>query len=260
MTHPEPPKDPNSAGVYDYLAGGRDNRPEERSAAQIVLEKAPYARLMAGYNREFLLRAVKELATAGHTQFLDIGAGLPLDTGNVHEVVQAINPGARVVYVDNDPRAHAHAKAILDGNGQVAFLEADARNPEAILAADETLRVIDFSKPVVVILVAVLHFVGDEADPAGIVRTLMEATAPGSVLVLTHVSHGTMPPDVLDAIGAMYREAETPLRIRTPEQIVDLFGDLPIDGGGLEDVQVWHNPTPQPLEPMRIFAGIAVKP
>lgn len=246
------------ARVYDSLLGGKDNFAVDRAAVQAVLAVDPRAAVMPRHNRDFLGRAVRELAHAGFDQFLDIGSGLPT-VGNVHEIAQAVNPQAHVVYVDNDPLTHNHAVALLDGCvDRCAFVLADARSPEQILNAPETRRLIDFTRPVAVLTVAVLHFVADAADPAGIVRALMGPAAPGSVLVLSHLTSEGMPKVMAEKLIEVYGDGPAPLYPRSREEIAALFGDLDLVGG-LEDVQRWHNDDPAPLEEMRLLCGVAAK-
>ena len=178
---------PSTARMYDYWLGGHDNFAADRAAALKVSEAAPEAQLMAVENRRFLRRAVRYLAAeAGIAQFLDIGTGLPTQ-GNVHQVAQDINPAARVVYVDNDPMVLAHSRALKTG-GNTVVIEADLRDPRAILDQPGTRKLIDFSQPLAVLLVAVLHFISDDEDPHAIVAAIRDALPPGSYLVLSHVT------------------------------------------------------------------------
>jgi hypothetical protein len=175
---------PHPARMYDAYLGGNDNYPVDREAVREVVRLYPEVRSIALANRAFLQRAVRFLAgEAGIRQFLDIGTGIP-SAGNVHAVAGRAAPGARVVYVDNDPIVHVHANALLTGTGTTSIVLADLRDPRAILAHPEVRKLIDFTEPVALLLVAILHFIKDEEDPAGIVATLRDALAPGSYLVL----------------------------------------------------------------------------
>ncbi len=175
---------PNIARVYDYWLGGKDNFAADREAAKRQARAIPQLPWLARQNRDFLQRAVRFVASQGITQFLDIGSGLPTNQ-NVHEVVQQVNPGARVVYADIDPVVVSHAQALLSGR-QTAAIRADVCRPDDILGAPEVRRLIDFSQPVAVLILAVLHLIPDEADPAGSVARLRDAMAPGSYLVISH--------------------------------------------------------------------------
>jgi hypothetical protein len=178
---------PSAARMYDYYLGGGHNFPADRAAATEVMRLRPAAPLIAQANRAFLNRSVRFLLDQGIRQFLDIGSGIP-NAGNVHEVAQAADPGARVVYVDNDPVAVAYSEALLNGNGNgnAAIVEADLRRPAEVLAAPEVQRLLDFSRPIGLLLVAVLNFVSDDEGPAGIMTTLREAMPTGSYLAVTH--------------------------------------------------------------------------
>ena len=174
--------------MYDYFIGGKNHFAADRQTAAKVLRHSPSIRVAARENRAFLGRAVRYLAAeAGIRQFLDIGTGLPT-TNNVHEVAQEFAPSARVVYVDNDPLVLAHARALLTSSpeGRTAYIHADLRDPEAILSSPVVREVLDFSQPVALILVAILHFVPDEFGPAKIL-TLTAALPPGSYLVASHL-------------------------------------------------------------------------
>ncbi|MFD0854878.1 SAM-dependent methyltransferase, partial [Actinomadura adrarensis] len=160
---------PSSARVYDYLLGGKDNYQPDREVAEQVLQLAPELKNVAVENRRFLIRVVKQLAGQGFDQFIDLGSGLPTQE-NVHEVAQSINPDARVVYVDRDPLVLAHAQALLgSGRNNVAYVHADIRDLNTVLGDIEERQLIDFRRPVVLLLVAVLHFVADADGPAGLV-------------------------------------------------------------------------------------------
>ena len=166
--------------MYDFWLGGHDNFAADRAAALKVSEAAPEAQLMAVENRKFLRRAVRYLAAeAGITQFLDIGTGLPTQ-GNVHQVAQDINPDARVVYVDNDPMVLAHSRALKTG-GNTVVIEADLRNPQAILDHPGARKLIDFGQPLAVLLVAVLHFISDDDDPPAIVAAIRRRSPAGQL-------------------------------------------------------------------------------
>lgn len=181
---------PQSARVYDYLLGGKDNFAPDRAVGGALMQAVPALPRMVRAQREFLARAVEFLVTeAGIRQFLDIGTGIP-SANNVHEVAQRIAPETRVVYVDNDPIVLAHARALMSitSAGETAFIQADLREPEAILA-DPTLRnTIDLSQPVALMLVGILMHLRDDEKPYEIVATLLEGLPSGSYLTLTHPS------------------------------------------------------------------------
>ena len=186
---------PHSARIYDWLLGGKDNFAVDRDAAARLLEVLPHARDAAQANRGFMTRAVRFAAEQGVRQFLDIGTGLPTSP-NVHEVAQAVDPAARVVYVDNDPVVLVHARALLTGSpqGETRYIDADLSDPGGILA-DPGMSMLDLARPVALSLVAVLHFLTDEHDPYGVVRRLVDALAPGSFLIISHITFDPLPPE-----------------------------------------------------------------
>src|SRR5260370_14682183 len=176
---------PHTARMYDFYLNGKDNYAADRDAAREVLRAAPEIRATALANRAFLGRAVRYLVRdAGIRQIIDIGTGIPA-AGNVHEVAQQAAPDVRVAYVDNDPIVHVHADALLTGTGITSIVLADLREPEAILSHPQIRELIDFGQPVALLLIAILHFISDAEDPAGIVATFRGALAPGSYLALS---------------------------------------------------------------------------
>jgi hypothetical protein len=239
---------PNPARIYDYLLGGKDHYPVDRAAADAILKAAPQAREGARENHAFLQRAVRYLAReAVIGQFLDIGTGLPTQ-GNVHEIAQAIAPDARVVYVDNDPMAHTHALALLTNNrSTTAGVLADLRQPQAILDHPEVRQLLDFTKPVAVLLVAVLHFIRDDEDPVGIVARLRDAMPPGSFLVVSHAT-GDFHPEQAARVIEVYRQASAPLVPRSRSQIKRFFDGLDMVEPGLVQPAAWR-PDPGPVSP-----------
>lgn len=255
---------PNAARMYDYYLGGSHNFAVDRELAGRVLEAWPDMPRAAQANRAFLRRAVRYLAGQGIRQFLDIGSGIPT-VGNVHEVAQAINPDARVVYVDIDPVAVAHSRAILAGNPNATVIQADARRPEQIVGDPEVGRLLDLDRPVAVLLLAFLHFFQDDAEAEALVRGLRDVLAPGSYLVISHASYDDMPTDVRERLEGLYTRTPTPVRSRTREQIADFFAGFDLVEPGLVYVPAWRPEGPGDLwhdEPDRVhgFAGVGRKP
>ncbi|MCC5581859.1 SAM-dependent methyltransferase, partial [Microtetraspora sp. AC03309] len=239
----------NIARIYDYLLGGKDNFAADRALADEVLRLVPQSRTHARLNREFLVRAVRFLAgEAGITQFVDIGCGLPTRR-NMHEVAQQINPDARVVYVDNDPMVLVHARALLATNANTRVADADLRTPSSIVGYPAVLDLIDWSKPVAVLLAAVLHFVTDADDPRRIIGELCEAMAPGSYLVISHVERR---PDV-EAAAKLYRDANALVVPRTAEEIAALLHGVDLVEPGVVRLPLWRPPElemwPEELDP-----------
>jgi S-adenosyl methyltransferase len=254
---------PHPARMYDAYLGGKDNYPADREAVREILRLYPEVRPIALANRAYLQRAVRFLAAeAGIRQFLDIGTGIPA-AGNVHEVAGQAAPGAKVVYVDNDPIVHVHANALLTGSGSTSIVLADLRDPGAILAHPMVRGLIDFTQPVALLLVAILHFVTDEEDPAGIVATLRDALAPGSYLAVSHATPDFHPPGATSLAAAAYKNATAPLVFRSFGQVAAFFDGFDLVDPGLVQAPLWRPdgrlPRPRDLEKIGIYAGVGRK-
>ncbi|MBW8487176.1 SAM-dependent methyltransferase [Actinomadura parmotrematis] len=256
---------PHSARVYDYWLGGKDNFPADRAMADQVERSVPTVRVAVRENRAFLGRAVRHLVReAGVDQFLDIGAGLP-SVGNVHEVAQAETPAARVVYVDNDPIVLAHARSLLVGTpeGRTAYLDADLRDPAAILADPVLRRTLDFDRPIGLILVATLHFLVDEERPAAIIGTLLDALPPGSFFAASHVTPEHDPVGV-GGLVEIYNRSGISGQARTRREFTDLaFAGLELLDPGVTLVSEWRpdGDGPRPTaDQVNWYAGVARKP
>jgi hypothetical protein len=221
---------PHPARRYDYLLGGKDNFAADREAADEIVARHPTARLSVHENRWFLHRAVRFMASQGIRQFLDVGTGIPTSP-NTHEIAQQVDPAARVVYVDNDPLVLVHARALLtsDPRGRTAYLEADLREPRRILDDPQLRETLDLSKPVGLLLIAVLHFIRDDDNPREILGTLIDALAPGSYVVASHATPEYMPPEQVAALRAVM---ESQWNDRPGPQLAALF-----DRPGLETVE-----------------------
>jgi hypothetical protein len=256
---------PHAARMYDYFLGGKNHFAADREVAEKVLATAPTTRIGARENRAFLGRAVRYLVTeAGVRQFLDIGTGLPT-TNNVHDVAQRVAPSSRVVYVDNDPLVLAHARALLTSTpeGRTAYIQADLREPETILSSPAVREVLDFSQPIALLLVAILHFIPDEDKPADIIATLLDALPSGSYLVASHVSMEHNPVMIGNAVRA-YREAGLPAQARNSDEFAQLaFGGLELVPPGVVLASEWRpegsGPRPTPAE-VNGYGGVARKP
>ncbi len=256
---------PHPARVYDYFLGGRTNFAADRQMANRILATAPKAQLTARENRAFLSRAVRYLvAEAGIRQFLDIGTGLPT-ASNVHEVAQAIDPTARVVYVDNDPLVLAHARALLTSapQGRTDYIQADLRDPAAILESDAVREVLDLSQPVALIIVAVLHFIDDEHQPGAALTTLLDALAPGSCLAASHVTGEYNRTGGTLAVR-MYRTCGVPLRLRDADEFAELaFRGLDLVPPGVVPVSDWRpedGGSRLTADEVNCYGGVARKP
>jgi hypothetical protein len=251
---------PHPARIYDFLLDGKDNYAVDREAAGTILAVAPEVRDMARANRAFLARAVRYLARdAGIRQFLDIGTGIPTEP-NTHEVAQQAAPGSRVVYVDNDPVVLAHARALLNSGpyGQCAYVNADLRDPGKILGQARTL--LDFSRPVGLLLVAVLHFIPDDDGPASLAAAYRDALPPGSFLVISHGTADFHDAAVAGTAAAAYDKATAPLVLRPRPAIAALFGGATLVPPGLVQAPLWRPDTgqePANLDKIGIYAGVA---
>ena len=250
---------PNPARMYDYYLGGMHNFEVDRQAAEQVLQVLPEVRLIAQANRAFLIDAVKYLANQGIDQFLDIGSGIPT-RGNVHEVVQEINPESRVVYVDIDPIAVAHSRALLEGNPRATCIRADARDVEMIVNHPEVETLIDFSRPVGLLLVAVLHFIPDDEEAYATVRQFKHRLVSGSYMAISHVTMEGWPPDVLERILAIYKRSTAPGKARTKEEIARFFEGWELVEPGLVGLDEWPLSKQFKLEFPAAYVGIARKP
>jgi hypothetical protein len=242
---------PQSARVYDYLLGGKDNYPADRALGGKIIELVPTIRTQVRAQRAFLRRTVHYLtAEAGIRQFLDIGTGIPT-AGNVHDVAQAIAPASRVLYVDNDPIVLVHARALLSSSpeGATAYIDADLREPEKILNHPDLLRTLDLSQPTGLLLVAILHFIMDADDPYGVVGRLVGAMPSGSHLVVSHVTADPMPPEVFARIDAANAAAGIPFRFRTREEFARFLDGLEPVPPGIQSIAKWRaedEPQPRP--------------
>ncbi|MEU8374393.1 SAM-dependent methyltransferase [Micromonospora sp. NPDC048894] len=238
---------PSVARMYDYYLGGSHNFAADRVAARAMVDAVPDAPLMAQANRAFLRRVVQHLIDAGIRQFLDIGSGIPT-VGNVHEIAQRAAPDARVVYVDVDPVAVAHSQEILAGNRNATVVREDLRRPEAILRHPEVTRLIDFSQPVAVLVVAVLHFIPHADHPEETLRTLRAALAPGSHLVLSQAGEdGRRRAERVEA-ERVYRRTDNPLCIRSRAELTAFFDGFTLVDPGVVWVPQWRPETPESAE------------
>jgi hypothetical protein len=255
---------PHSARMYDYYLGGKDNFLPDREAAAQALAEFPHGRTTAQQNRAFMHRAIRYLAReVGIRQFLDIGTGIPTSP-NLHEVAQRIAPDARVVYADNDPIVLTHARALLTGTsaGRTAYLDADLRDVEAILASAELRDTIDLAEPVAVSLVAILHFFPDADDPYGIVRRLLDALPSGSQVVISHVT-GDYAPETWTQLIETYRSRGIPAQARSHGEIARFFEGLDLVEPGIQVAHRWRpdNSVPAGLTDaeVSVYGGVGRK-
>jgi S-adenosyl methyltransferase len=228
----------SSARIYDYFLGGRDNFPADREAAAEIETYLPAIREAARINRAFVGRATRFLVgEQGITQLIDIGTGLPTK-GNVHQVAHEVSPGTRVVYVDHDPVVLAHARDLLQGQPNAVIIGHDMRRPGEILADPELRRLIDFTEPVGVLFVSMLHFLSDDDDPGGIIAALLDLFPAGSYVALTHGTADATP-QVREA-AAVYKEATTTMHIRTKAQVLGLVEGMELAEPGIVWTPQWR--------------------
>jgi len=251
----------HSARVHDYWLGGKDNFAADRAAGDAVIAAYPGIVMSVRANRAFLARAVRFLAAeAGIRQFLDIGTGIPT-ANNTHEVAQSVAPDCRVVYVDYDPVVLAHARALLVGapEGATDYVDADLRDPQTIL--EHAARTLDFSRPVAVMLIAIMHLIGDDADPYGIVRRLMAAVPAGSYLALSQVASDIEPEQMAEAARRYNRLAHETQRHRNRAEVTRFFDGLDLVEPGLVPVQQWRPGSEMEAKARSaMWGGVARKP
>ena len=255
------PSVPHPARVYGYWLGGKDHYLADREAAEEVIRRRPQVVAGARANRAFLARVVRYLdADCGIRQFLDIGTGLPAPD-STHEVAQDIAPDSRIVYVDNDPLVLVHARALLTSTpqGSCDYVEADLRNTSAVLAG--AAQTLDFTRPVAVLLLAVLHFLADTDDPAGVVAALARRLAPGSFVVISHLTTDFAPGPVTAGVQAYNALVPNALIPRSHAQVSALFGCLTLVLPGVVPITEWRPAIVSPLpHAADLYAGVARAP
>ena len=251
---------------YNYWLGGKDNFAVDRESGDIIAKTFPTIRLAAIENRRFLQRATRYLAAeAGIRQFLDIGTGLPT-ADNTHEVAQRIAPESRVVYVDNDPMVMMHAQALLTSTpeGRTAYIEGDLREPGSILDRPQLRDTIDLSRPVGLMLVAVLHFIHGEGVAEAVVGALLDELAPGSFLVASNATKDFATPMGETVYQAMVASGKLDMWLRTRDEFTRVFDGLELVDPGVVVCSEWRaddepQPRPEPAE-VSVYGGVARKP
>jgi hypothetical protein len=259
---------PHPARVYDYLLGGKDNYAADRAAAEAGLKANPNSRIPPRENRAFLRRAVRYLSREAHiSQFLDIGTGIPTSP-NVHEIAQEIEPQARIVYVDNDPIVLAHARALLTSApaGLTTYLDADLRDVDAILSSPGLRQTLDLSRPVALLLIAIMHFVPDADHPYDLASRLLAALPSGSYLALSHLT-GDFDAAAWEGVAAVYRRSGVSMQVRSRPQIEQFFAGLDLIDPGVVSLPGWRpdlGDTRQAIRPgdaaVSVYGGVARKP
>ncbi|HEY8371710.1 MAG TPA: SAM-dependent methyltransferase [Pseudonocardiaceae bacterium] len=253
---------PSAARIYDYLLGGAHNFAVDRQLAEQFEKALPGSRDIARVNRAFLRRAVLFMMQNGIDQFLDIGSGIPT-VGNVHEIVQEANPEGRVVYVDNEAVAVAHSQLMLEDNEHAAAIQADMLEPESILSAPATKRLLDFDRPLGLLMVGVLHFVPHSVDVQGLLATYRERLAPGSYLAISHFTWDVRPQEMAEMVEVMKKSTD-PIHPRTGDEIRELFTGFDLVEPGVVSPVLWRAQSPGDggMDPdqVSLYAGVGRKP
>jgi hypothetical protein len=248
------------ARVYNYWLGGKDNFAADRAAGEQAIKAFPNIVLSARSNRAFLARAVRFLAgEAGIRQFLDIGTGIP-SADNTHEVAQTVAPESRIVYVDNDPVVLAHARALLasDPEGATDYIDADLRNPQQILAGAE--QVLDFSRPIAVMLMAILQHLSDEDDPYQVMATLIDAMPSGSYLALSHPAKDIDAAEMAKMAETLNQMMAEKVTFRDRDSVVRFFDGLELVEPGMVQASKWRPDSEvEAASPAALWAGVARK-
>jgi hypothetical protein len=252
---------PHPARIYDFLLGGKDNYAVDREAAEAALQVVPEVRAGARANRAFLGRAVRLAAERGIDQYLDLGTGIP-GPGNTGDVARATLPRARVAYVDNDPIVTAHTRALLAGADPelTAVVGADVRDPARILADERIRALLDFDRPVAVAMVALLHFITDAEDPAGLVARFTEAVAPGSMLLVSHATAGADPARARN-VAKGWSNATAQLLLRSVDEVAGMLTGWELLDPGLVPVPYWRpdGEPPEGSDRILIYGAVGVK-
>jgi hypothetical protein len=247
---------PTAARAYDYLLGGDHNFAADREMIRQAMVFMPDLPIQAQANRAFLRRAVKFLLDAGVRQFLDIGSGIPT-RGNVHEVAQRAVPDAKVVYVDIDPVAVSHSRQLLAGNPHTAVIQEDARNAAAIINHPDTRATLDFSRPVGLLMVALLHVIPEADDPYGVVTTFRSALTPGSYLAVGHGTRDGRPADA-DRLVELSHKTPTTMTMRDRAGIMRFFDGFELVEPGLVWTPQWRPESPDDIpSDSELFTGYA---
>ncbi|HEX6520866.1 MAG TPA: SAM-dependent methyltransferase [Streptosporangiaceae bacterium] len=250
---------PSVARMYDYYLGGKDNFQVDRDAVGQVEAAMPEVRQVARENRAFLRRAVRYMARQGIRQFIDIGSGLPA-AGSTHQIARQVIPSARVVYIDIDPVVLAHGSALLAADGDTAVAIADMRRPEQVLEHPETVRLIDFTRPVGVLLIAMIHFIA-RADRCRVMGRLRDALPPGSHVAATHVTMDGHPAGAVAQIERVYAATPTPIYFREHAEIAGFFDGLELAEPGLVTIDAWRPDPEDPAPPATrwLYGGVGRK-
>ncbi|WP_367134285.1 SAM-dependent methyltransferase [Saccharothrix sp. HUAS TT1] len=254
---------PSIARVYDYWLGGAHNFAVDRAVADKVLNDVPVIKSIVLNHRAFLRRAVRFMLSQGIRQFLDLGSGIPT-VGNVHEIAQAADPSARVVYVDMDAVAVAHSRAILTGNELVSVLQTDVRDADQVLKSPEVRDLLDFDRPIGVLMIALLHFVPDSEDPGGIVADYRDALPGGSYLAISHAGFEESDWNpAWDDARQVYNRGVSEMNFRPKRAVQALFDGFELVEPGVARLPLWRPESPDDVDEsaatMVSFGGVGRK-
>lgn len=258
---------PHSARMYDYFLGGKDHYAVDREAAERVLTVFPNMRTAVQANRAFMRRSTRALAERGLRQWLDVGTGIPTSP-NLHEVAQSVAPDARVVYVDKDPVVLAHSRALMTSTpeGRTAYIHGDVHAPDAILAAPQLASTLDLDRPVVLSMVALLHFVPDIREAQDIINRLFKPLPSGSALVLSHAT-AELDPEGAPKVQEIYNQVGTTLQLRTRAEFATFFDGLDILDPGITTAHRWQPDLTDASYPagatdaqVSFYAAVGIKP
>ncbi|GAB2834058.1 SAM-dependent methyltransferase [Lentzea nigeriaca] len=251
---------PSAARVYDFLLGGGHNFASDRMVGEKVLQILRDGRAIAASNRSFMRRAVLLMMEQGIDQFLDLGSGIPT-VGNVHEIVQQQNPDAHVVYVDYDEVAVSHSQLLLEGDENAGVVQADMCRPQDVLAHPVVQDLIDFSRPVGLLMVAVLHFVSDEKGPAEVVARYLDAMPSGSLIALSHLTADFKPQEMGEVVEAM-KHSRDPMYFRSLADFEPMFEGMEVLRPGVVPAPKWHPELGPAGEggPEDVYVGVGRKP
>lgn len=256
------PNRPSAARIYDCFLGGTHNFAADRAVAERAIELVPEIPRIMKANRAFLQRAVRTATAAGVRQFLDIGSGIPTE-GNVHDVAREASPDARVVYVDLEPTAVVHARSILGDDPNTIAVQGDLHDIATVADDPQVRRLIDWSEPVCILCIAVLHFIPDSPRLSAALSFLHRTPAPGSLLVISHGTPSARPGE-LDRVADLYTRTGTPLVLRDRNQFGELFGDWNLLDPGVTYSTEWRpDPHDEPVADPASYitlVGVAVKP
>ncbi|WIM98769.1 SAM-dependent methyltransferase [Actinoplanes oblitus] len=233
------PNKPSAARIYDAFLGGKHNFAADRVVAGRAVELVPGLPEIVRANRAFLRRSVRYALARGVDQFLDLGSGIPTE-GNVHEVAQEIDPAARIAYVDIDPTAVLYAQDLLAANPHAVVIRADLQEPESVLGGHALRDLLDLSRPIAVLMVAVLHFTPDSPRLAAALRGYRAAVAPGSLLAISHATSSGADPAAVDRVADLYNRTGTPLVLRDRDQVAALFDGWDLVEPGVVYSPQWH--------------------